>query len=138
MPARDFLHDTVRKALVKDGWKITHDPFTIAFGRRKVFADLGAEKLIAAERDNQKIVVEIKGFSGISNIDSLEKAIGQYLLYRSWLARTEAERILYIALDTEAYEDLFTDISGRVLLDDYDINLIIVDPEREEITQWIS
>ncbi len=138
MPAKDILHDTVCQALIKDSWQITHDPFTITFGRRKVFADLGAEKLIAAEKENQKIVVEIKSFSGISNIDSLEKALGQYLLYRSWLARTEAERVLYIALDVEAYEDLFTDISGRVLLEDYDINLIIVNPERAEIIQWIS
>lgn len=138
MPARDILHDTVVNALQKDGWKITDDPFTIAFGRRKVFADLGAEKLLAAEKENRKIVVEIKSFSGLSNIDSLEKAIGQYLLYRSWLSRTEHERVLYIALDSEAYEDLFIDISGRVLLEDYDINLIIINADTEEILQWIN
>ena len=96
--AKDIIHDIVRDALGKDGWKITHDPFTITFGRRKIYADLGAEKLIAAERESQKIVVEVKTFGGISNISSLEKAIGQYLLYRSWLARTEVERLLYIAL----------------------------------------
>ncbi len=26
MPARDIYHDTVRNALEKDGWTITHDP----------------------------------------------------------------------------------------------------------------
>lgn len=137
MPAKDILHDTVRDALIKDGWTITHDPFTITFGRRKVFADLGAEKLIAAEKESRRIVVEVKSFSGQSNIDSLEKAIGQYLLYRSWLSRTESERILFIALDSEAYEDLFIDISGRVLLEDYEINIIIVNEESAEIVQWI-
>jgi hypothetical protein len=28
MPAKDSFHNIVKNALVKDGWKITHDPFT--------------------------------------------------------------------------------------------------------------
>ncbi len=31
MPAKDTYHDAVRHALVKDGWTITHDPFTISW-----------------------------------------------------------------------------------------------------------
>ncbi|MEN9613683.1 MAG: XisH protein [Bacteroidota bacterium] len=27
--ARDIYHSNVRNALVKDGWKITHDPYMI-------------------------------------------------------------------------------------------------------------
>ena len=34
MPARDYLHNIVKNALIKDGWIITHDPFTIVFGTR--------------------------------------------------------------------------------------------------------
>jgi hypothetical protein len=30
MPKRDSIHDIVRVALENDGWKVTHDPFTIA------------------------------------------------------------------------------------------------------------
>ena len=26
MPAKDIYHDTVKNALIKDGWTITHDP----------------------------------------------------------------------------------------------------------------
>ncbi len=29
MPARDVFHNTVRVALEKDGWTITHDPWFI-------------------------------------------------------------------------------------------------------------
>lgn len=36
MPARDIFHDAVKKALIKDGWTITHDPYKIAVGRGKV------------------------------------------------------------------------------------------------------
>lgn len=62
MPARDIFHDAVRTALEKDGWVITADPLILVVGIRSVFVDLGAEKLIAAERGTEKIAVEIKSF----------------------------------------------------------------------------
>lgn len=68
----------------------------------------------------------------------LERAVGQYGIYRSWLARTEPERLFYLALDSEAYLDLFQDVSGQVLLEDHHIKLIVVDLAREELTEWIS
>jgi hypothetical protein len=43
MPARDFYHDTVKNVLIKDGWTITHDPFPLRYGIRRLYADLGAE-----------------------------------------------------------------------------------------------
>ncbi len=60
--AKDIYHDTVRTALEKDGWTITDDPLTLRIGLRDVFVDLGAQKLLAAEREGQKIAVEIKSF----------------------------------------------------------------------------
>ena len=62
MPARDKYHDEVKNALLKDGWTVTHDPYIIDYEDVTVYADLGAERLIAAERGSQKIVVEIKSF----------------------------------------------------------------------------
>ncbi|MEC4884711.1 MAG: element excision factor XisH family protein [Scytonema sp. PMC 1070.18] len=62
MPAPDLYHDVVCTALIKDGWKITDDPLVLTIGRRSVFVDLGAEKLIAAERGSDKIAIEIKSF----------------------------------------------------------------------------
>ena len=105
---------------------------------RRVYADLGAEQIIAAEKSTQKMAVQIKSFIGISKMTDLERAIGQYAVYKSWLARTEPKRIRYLALDHEAFADLFQDISGQVLLDDYDIKVIIVNLAQEEIVQWIS
>jgi len=32
MPAKDVYHDRVRAALIRDGWAITHDPYTIPIG----------------------------------------------------------------------------------------------------------
>ena len=53
--AKDKIHEQVKNALIKDGWMITHDPFTITFGIRRVYADLGANKFIAAEKADSKI-----------------------------------------------------------------------------------
>ncbi len=50
MPARDIYHDSVKKALIKDGWTITHDPYILTFGQKDVFVDLGAERVLAAEK----------------------------------------------------------------------------------------
>lgn len=76
MPAKDIYHDLVCTALVKEGWIVTDDPFTIKIGGRFVYVDLGAEKLIAAERGSQKIAVEIKSFLSPSPIRELETAWG--------------------------------------------------------------
>ena len=64
MPAKDHFHDHVRTALKKDGWTITDDPLTIVLEgtRDNLFVDLGAERLIAAEKAAQKIAVEVKSF----------------------------------------------------------------------------
>jgi len=68
MAAKDIYHDTVKKALEKDGWIITKDPLKLTVGSRSLYVDLGAEKLIAAEKENQKIAVEIKSFLNPSPI----------------------------------------------------------------------
>ena len=74
MPAKDIHHDTVKAALIKDGWSITDDPLILKIGTRNVLVDLGAEKLIAAERGATKIAVEVKTFISPSPINDLEKA----------------------------------------------------------------
>jgi hypothetical protein len=80
VPAKDLYHDSVKRALEKDGWKITHDPYFLSFGYKDAFIDLGAE-IIAAENDNKKIAVEVKSFIGKSEMTELQKALGQFILY---------------------------------------------------------
>jgi XisH protein len=71
MSRKDCFHQAVRKALEKEGWTITHDPLPLKVGTLRLQADLGAEKLIAAQKDNQKIAVEIKSFLRASKITLL-------------------------------------------------------------------
>lgn len=53
MPAKDLYHDSVKQALIKDGWTITHDPYTLSFGQKDVFVDLAAERPLGAEKDRR-------------------------------------------------------------------------------------
>ncbi|MGK7881927.1 MAG: XisH family protein [Crocosphaera sp.] len=138
MPAKDIYHDTVRTALEKDGWEITHDPLVMRWGKRDLYIDLGAEKLIAAERDNQKIAIEIKSFVSKSPIDDLEKALGQYILYYDLLIKLQPERLLYLAIHQEAYLEVFEDPIGQVLLENKRIKLLVFDVIEEVILKWIT
>jgi len=40
------------------------DGETLSFGVHNVYADLGAERVIAAERNGEQIAIEIKSFDG--------------------------------------------------------------------------
>ena len=88
MPARDSYHDSIKHALIKAGWTITHDPLRLSWGGKDMYVDLGAERLLAAERTGQQIAVEIKSFTNASEMNDLEQALGQYLVYRAVLAES--------------------------------------------------
>jgi XisH protein. len=137
VPAKDIYHDTVKRALQKDGWIITHDPFPLQIGRKRLSADLGAERLINAEKGTQKIVVEVKSFVGRSDVKDLEQALGQYILYRQVLNEMRIDRSLYLAISQPIFNSVFTIELGQVLLKNQIIKLIVFDDQSEAIVQWI-
>ena len=138
MPAKDIFHDCVKAALIKDGWTITHDPFSLRIGKKDLFIDLGAEKLLAAEKADQKIAIEIKSFIGPSGMRDLETAIGQYVVYQNVLSLTAPERLLYLAIRESTFVNLFQDDLGKLLRERQALRIMTFDSEQEEITQWIG
>jgi hypothetical protein len=76
MTAKDIYHDTVKNALIKSGWHITHDPLVLKWGSKDLYVDLGAERLLAAEKSGQKIAVEVKSFVSQSEVDDLKTLSG--------------------------------------------------------------
>jgi hypothetical protein len=137
--AKDVFHQQVKNALIKDGWNITHDPLTIRISEAvKLQIDLAAETTIAAERDSEKIAVEIKSFVGDSDISAFHTALGQYLNYCQALEEQEPDRIVYLAIPLETYQDFFQLPFIQRSLQRYQVKLIIYDPKLEEINQWIS
>lgn len=137
MPAKDLYHNNVISALSKDRWIITDDPLKLKWRSRKMYVDIGAERLIAAEKDKQKIAVEVKSFLSKSGMEDLEDALGQYILYHDVLQELEPDRILYLAIRKYVYDELFLDEVGSLLLKNKRLRLIVFDANAEEILQWI-
>ena len=137
MPALDIYHDAVKNALVKDGWTISHEPFHLRWGKKDMYVDLGARQLLAAEREERKIAVEIKSFVSNSEIEDLKNAVGQFVLYRSVMRKTDPERILYLAVRDITFNSLFEEPVGQLLIADENLKLIAFEAQNEVIVQWI-
>ncbi len=139
MSAKDLYHTPFVHALQKDGWTITHDPLTLPFDGTDLFIDIGAERLIGAEREGERIAVEIKSFLKPSSVQDLKEAIGQYILYTDVMEESpeNADRVLYLAVREETQRILFSREQTQRLLRKRKIRLITFDPEKEVILQWI-
>ena len=135
--AKDLFHDAVRRALEKEGWTITDDPLVIPAGLRNLRIDLGAERLIGAARGAEKIAVEIKSFLDDSPVTDFHKALGQFQYYEFALSQLPSERALFLAVPTDAYEDLFADPFIERLVLHYGLRIIVYEPVSETIQQWL-
>ncbi len=136
--AKDLFHDVVKTALIKDGWQITSDPFFLKVGGVDFFIDLGAEKLLAAERHGQKIAVEIKSFINNSSVADFHLAIGQFINYRSALKLKDPDRKLFLAIPETTYDSFFQKEFPQLIIQEYQIELLIYSIEDEVIRQWLS
>ncbi len=138
MSAKDIFHEAVKQALKKEQWIITDDPLKFKFGNVNFQVDLGAEKLVAAERAGEKIAVEIKSFLNPSAITDFYAALGQFLSYRLALKATEPERVLYLAVPIDAYRTFFQLEFTQTAVQIYQVLLVVYDPVHEVIVQWIK
>ena len=139
MSKRDVFHPVVKSALQKDGWVITADPLRIESGGINVAIDLAAERLIAAERNGQQIAVEIKSFlSGASAVSEFHTALGQFLNYRAVLKLDSPERDLFLAVPLDAYETFFQLPMPKGQIEEFQIKLLVYNPQKEIIALWKS
>ncbi len=126
----------MRTSLEKDGWVITHDPYSLQLTRRKLGIDLGAEKIIAAVKESEKIAVEIKSFLNDSFLYDFHEALGQYLVYQPFLERKEPTRILFLAVSLLVYEEYFIDEDIQFLCEQYNLKVVVFDQYTEQIVLW--
>ncbi|HWQ32177.1 MAG TPA: element excision factor XisH family protein [Blastocatellia bacterium] len=139
MPAKDLYHDIVVAALTAEGWTITDDPFYLSSGKRDLWIDLGAEcQTIGAERQGQRIAVEIKSFLSRSPVEDLQEAIGQYGMYRELLADSDPDRTLYLAVPKSAYSGIFSEELGQLMIERLRLRLIVFEVKTERVIKWIS
>lgn len=138
MPRKDQIHEAVKNALVKDGWTIKNDPYRIEYEEADVYADLRVEKVTSENSLRRVLVIEIKEFTSVSPMNRLEEALGQYQVYRSYLRQIAPEEELYLAVDKPSYDALFSRKSFQRIVEDYDLALVIIDIQTEEISEWID
>ena len=136
MPAKDIFHDAVRIGLEKEGWVITDDPLRIEVGDVEMYIDLGAEQVLAAEREGEKIAVEIKSFIGTSNISQFHQAIEQFFNYHLALEEQQPERVLYLAVPSGIYYSFFQLQFIKTVVERSQLKIMIYDPVQEVIVAW--
>ncbi|MGK7904186.1 MAG: element excision factor XisH family protein [Hormoscilla sp.] len=102
----------------------------------KINIDLGCKKLLAAENATHKIAVEVKSFVGRSAVSEFHTAVGQFLNYRLALELLASERVLYLAVPADIYQDFFTDEFVQAVLQRYQIKVLVFNVQKQEITLW--
>jgi hypothetical protein len=133
MPAKDKYHDTVKRALLKAGWRILGEQLYLSDNQRHVWIDLRAQ-----QSDNPVLLIEIKGFEGNSSpIDALMAAIGQCVIYKAMIDYLERIELLYLAVPTAAYGGVFQTPVAQQALKNLGVRLMVFDPETEEVILWI-
>jgi hypothetical protein len=136
--AKDIFHEHVRQALQKDGWLITHDPYYLKIDEVTYSIDLGAVQTIGAEREGEKIVVEIKSFLRESMVNEFHSALGQYLDYETNLIFQEPDREVFLAVAVKVFNQMQKTKAIVNSLSRFRFRLIIFDPEQKEIVEWIK
>ena len=135
--ARDFFHEIVKKALIKGGWTITHDPFTLHSRKEGgLSTDIGAEKVILAENGLTKIAVEVESFIHMSILHEFLKASGQYMSYSKIIGKNEPIRLLYVAMPTFVYYRLIKYDWVVEVMTDLNMKIILYNSEKEIIEEW--
>ena len=92
--------------------------------------------MIAAERSNQKVLVEIKSFLAESIPNEFHTALGQYLDYELGLEDFDAERIAFLAIPDKIFDKIQKIPFLIKSLTRYKVKVITFDPISETIKAW--
>jgi hypothetical protein len=136
--ARDKIHDVFRQALELDGWFVTDDPLFLRVGKIPIHIDLGAEKILGAEREGVKIAIEVKTFGKASLITALYEAVGKFIVYRKALEVLKPERVLYLAMPEDAFNQLNREPILAKMFTDEKIKIVLYQTDSQKITSWLE
>lgn len=136
MPALDYCHPHIARALEKDGWALV-ETIRVATAMRTVYIDMEATRNINGA-SQRMVLAEIKCFPDRdSTTRELYTAIGQYLIYRTMLAENDVQIPLYLVVPEKVYDTIFDAIVRRVM-NDHNIMILVVDIETEAAVRWIE
>ncbi|MEM7532324.1 MAG: element excision factor XisH family protein [Chloroflexota bacterium] len=136
--AKDLFHDAVKAGLNKDGWKSIRDNVHVQTGGVELYIDIIADRLLIAEKGDDKIAVEVKSFIQTSDIYEFHLAVGQVRNYQLALAKTDPERVLYLAVPDDTYERFFVLPFVQEAVNYNELNLLVYNVANKEVVQWIK
>ena len=67
-----------------------------------------------------------------------ETALGQYLIYKTFLSLTHPNYKVYLAIGNNIYEKFFEQVAIDLIIRKYQVSLLVVDINKEQIIQWIG
>jgi XisH protein len=138
MTEKDVFHEVVKKALQKEGWKITHNSCLLDVAGQQVSIDLGAEKSSDVSKESQKIAVSVKSFVRSTSLLKYQLALVKFLNDRELLKRLEGDRSLYLAVPMQNYRRFLQEESLRNSLNEAQVKTIVFDPIEGAIDRWIE
>lgn len=100
--------------------------------------DLAAKKFFAAEKDNKKIAVEIKSFLASSLAYEFHSVLGQYLNYLTFMEIQEPDRILFLAVLLNIFQDFFQQPATQLVILKYKINIVVFSSQNSSIVEWLE
>jgi hypothetical protein len=134
LPAKARYHDAVKNALIKDGWTIEDEQFTLTIDKRNLWIDLRASK----GEPQFIILIEVKELAEVdSAVEALANALGKYELYQVALHDSNFNYPLYLAVTRQSYDGILSERLGKLVLNRVPIPLLIFDAESEVILKWI-
>lgn len=115
------------------------DPLRLLVGTRKLYVDLAADRsAVAAERAGERIAVEVQSFVGDSDIENLHHAVGQYMVYRVLLGRSDPGRVLFLAVPDDVFAGILSEEVRRAVVSELGIRLMVFDPVGRGVIRWTS
>jgi hypothetical protein len=130
-----MYHDQVKNALIKDGWRITHNALRLRRAQSELVS-LDVAPLLAAEKDERKIAVAINSFVGHAALADLQHALEQLRRSRTLLHTTVSDYAVYLAVRQAVYTALCATPTGTSLLERAHCSLLVFDPRTEVIVHW--
>ena len=100
--------------------------------------DFGAEPLIAAEKDDFLIAIEVKSFVGPSTVNEFHRAIGQFSDYSVMLEIEEPERVLFLAIPEYIWLRFFQKIIIQRSLERVGAKILVYNPLSNTVVKWIK
>jgi hypothetical protein len=83
-----------------------------------------------------RLLLKLKAFLAPSLTSEFHQALGKFLNYRVALRLKELNRVLFLAVPLKVYRNFFSGELAQLSVAEYNVKLLVFDPDEEEIVLW--